>query len=153
MMTETPQPTESGSSSRRSWWPWVIATVVIACAVVIGAMVAAARNDDDTNSAGKSFPMMQTSNMQQACAQWSDQAGDTPSPEWCSAMADQMGSLMANGGMMGNGPMMGSMMSGDVDAMVNACEQWMTTTPTAAGSTSASAWCTQMGEWMSNGGN
>ncbi|HEX5094782.1 MAG TPA: hypothetical protein VFX21_02155 [Acidimicrobiia bacterium] len=75
---------------------------------------------------------------------------------WMASTMDGAGMMYGNGmmsgnGMMGNGMMPGPMM-GDVDNMVAACEQWMSSTP-APGATSSSAWCRQMAEWMQERAN
>jgi hypothetical protein len=153
MTNTTQEPIASSPARTRHWLPWALLSIGIVVAVVIGAAFAASGGDDD-DSESSTAPfgmMMQGEDARQACAQWSDQAGaDAPSPALCEAMAEHMSSAMGGGQMMSNGQMMGSMMTGDVDGMIGACRQWMATTPTSVGSTTSSAWCTQMAEWMNS---
>jgi hypothetical protein len=156
MTNETQEPVAPTSTATRHWLPWAIASLAIVVAVVIGAAFAATAGDDDDDIGASSSPyvmMMQGDDARHACTQWRERAGDAAPPaETCNAMAEWMRSTMGGGRMQGDARMQGSMMAGDVDGMIDACEQWMATTPTSTESTTSTAWCTQMAEWMNSTG-
>lgn len=142
MSTQTDTPADPGSPapSRRRWSRWAVAGgVALVIVVVVVAGWVLTRDDDDANQADTSQRIAAT---QAACQQWLDSnsasGSSAPDAGWCGAMSSWMNDQVANGSMMG------SMMWGSPQAMVNACQDWSTTT-----GESSARWCDQMVTWMS----
>ena len=131
-------------SNRRSRVPLLIAAAVLVVLVGVIAGVIASRGDDSTD-VDASLGAQQLASIQQACAQWYDghTGSAAPSSAWCDDMVDWMTDQVRSR------QMMGSMMWSDPDQMLATCQQWMSSSTTAGGSTpNGSAWCGQMVTWM-----
>lgn len=143
-------------SGARAWG--IASLVAVLLVAVIGVALIATRDDSGGQSSKVSSSTGVASQtptdgrvtgdwMRGGCAAWAQtvEGAASPSDSWCASMGTWMD---ANGWGQGSGsgaPMMGSMMSGNAEAMRNACRAWGGATTTTSSTTE---WCDQMADWM-----